>query len=217
MSPDRKVNRRRFFREGFLELLKPLAGAIEPMQEALRQFDLLPDESAQKTNPAKAQRIERPWLRPPGALFPDQTFRDTCSRCAKCVEVCPAHCIKIDATGMAGHGAPYIDPNVMACVLCDGLKCMHVCPSGALVPTALADIDMGTAVWDSHTCVRRNDEDCTICVDRCPLGTAAIELRAGRVHVIPEGCIGCGVCQHECPTDPKSIVVIPIAAKSSAQ
>ena len=29
-----------------------------------------------------------------------------------------------------------------------------------------------------------------------------------------EGCIGCGVCQFECPTSPKSIVVVPKVARS---
>jgi len=209
MSSDRKVNRRRFFREGFLELLKPLAGAIEPMQEALRQFDMIPADAATTANQRKTERIERPWLRPPGALFPDQSFRDTCSRCGKCVEICPAHCIKIDSSGMAGHGAPYIDPNAMACVLCDGLKCMHVCPSGALKPVPLGEINMGTALWNYETCIRSHGENCQICIDLCPVGSVAIELRANMIHVNEDGCTGCGVCQQQCPTSPKSIVVIP--------
>src|SRR5438034_4987159 len=206
MSSDRKVDRRHFFREGLLQFLKPLASAIEPMQEALRQFDMLPTEE----QPAQTrQPIERPWLRPPGALFPDQSFRDTCSRCGQCVQVCPAQCIKIDPTGMNGHGAPYIEPNVMACVVCDGLKCMHVCPSGALTPIPLGEINMGTAVWNYETCVRSHGESCTICIDMCPVGSVAIELRANMIHVHEDGCAGCGVCQQQCPTEPKSIVVIP--------
>src|SRR5262249_32665814 len=93
---------------------------------------------------------------------------------------------------------------------------MHVCPTGALVPTPLADIDMGTAKWREITCVRSHGEDCTICVDRCPLGSAAIELLDGKIYVIEGGCIGCGVCEHACPTTPKSIVVIPKAARPIA-
>src|SRR5262249_15727534 len=146
--------------------------------------------------------------------LPERSFLDTCSRCGECARACPAQCIQIDPTQRYGGGAPYIDASVMACLVCNGLKCMHVCPSGALVPTAVAEIDMGTAVWNEAICVRSRGEGCTVCVDHCPLGSAAIELRDGRVHVIPEGCIGCGVCQHDCPTDPKSIVVIPVAAKA---
>src|SRR5205823_14243888 len=90
-------------------------------------------------------------LRPPGAL-PEGQFADTCSRCEECVRVCPARCIRIEPGGRGG-GLPFIDVDAMPCVLCDGLLCMDRCPSGALVPTPLADIDLGTAVWDETTCV----------------------------------------------------------------
>ena len=227
MDPNKPVDRRRFFREGLRGLLRPLAEAVEPLHEAAKHLERMEQLGKDPVAQTSASSVEpRPAssnldelarsvaLRPPGALA-EQSFLDTCSRCAECARVCPAQCIQLDTTGRIAGGAPYIDANVMACVVCDGLKCMHVCPSGALVPTALGDIDMGTAVWNSATCVRRNGEDCTICVDRCPVGSVAIELRGDRIHVIPEGCIGCGVCQHECPTDPKSIVVIPVAAKSA--
>jgi ferredoxin-type protein NapG len=213
MPDDRPVDRRRFFREGLRELLKPLANAAAPVERALKEFEqLVQDQPAASTRPAPAARTEPTqdlWLRPPGALFPDQSFRYTCSRCNACVEVCPAQCIKIDPTGTKGNGAPYIEPNVMPCVVCDGLKCMHECPSGALKPIPLGEIDMGTAVWNYETCMRRRGEDCRICVDVCPVGTVAIELVAGTVYVHESGCIGCGVCQQQCPTSPKSIAVVP--------
>ena len=40
MSND-PVNRRRFFREGLRELLKPLANAIDPVHEAVKQFEAM--------------------------------------------------------------------------------------------------------------------------------------------------------------------------------
>lgn len=201
MPDDKPVNRRRFFRDGLRELFKPLAEAVEPIEQAIKHLDRL-DRMAPSAPP------QTKVLRPPGALS-ERAFVETCSRCEKCVKVCPAQCIKIDFSGEKGDRAPYIEPNAMPCVVCDGLVCMRECPSGALVPTALGLIDMGTAVWESQLCVRSNGEDCTICIDKCPIGTVAIELRDDRVHVIEEGCIGCGVCQHECPTTPKSIVVVP--------
>jgi MauM/NapG family ferredoxin protein len=205
MNDEKPLNRRRFFREGLRELLKPLAGAIEPIEQAMHQLGKMdaPLEPPHQIHPQPG-----PWLRPPGALN-ERAFMDTCSRCGNCVRVCPADCIKIDETGVKGGGAPYIDPNVMPCVVCDGLVCMRDCPSGALVPTALGLIDMGTAEWRESLCVRSRGEECTICIDQCPIGMVAIELRADKVHVIQDGCTGCGVCQHECPTDPKAIVVRP--------
>ncbi|HEY7091088.1 MAG TPA: 4Fe-4S dicluster domain-containing protein [Tepidisphaeraceae bacterium] len=205
MSSDKPVNRRRFFREGLRELLKPLSELVEPLENAARTLGEF-EKVLPAPRPQPPARPQLGFLRPPGALD-ERQFIDTCSRCRNCVAVCPAECIKIDRD-VAG-GAPYIDPDAMPCVVCDGLLCMHRCPSGALVPTALGLIDMGTAVWKEALCVRSKGENCTICIDQCPIGTVAIELREGRVHVIEEGCIGCGVCEHYCPTVPKSIVVIP--------
>jgi MauM/NapG family ferredoxin protein len=201
----RPLNRRRFFREGLRELLKPLAQSLETVAEAANQFSEL-------EKPAPKPRPPEPWLRPPGAL-PEQQFKETCSKCGECQRVCPAQCIQIDYSGYQGEGFPYIDVNYMPCVLCDGLLCMQNCPSGALVPTAREEIDMGTAVWHEDLCLRRQGQECTICVDRCPMGAAAIKLNdMGQVEVIEDGCTGCGVCQHDCPTYPKSITVVPRSA-----
>ena len=207
---DKPVDRRRFFREGLRELLRPLAQAVEPLEEAIRKITDL--DAVPMAEPVANRAARGAWLRPPGAL-PERQFTDACSRCGDCVRVCPAQCIKIDTTGARGNGAPYIDLDTMPCVVCEGLQCMHVCPTGALAPIPLASIDMGTAVWNESTCVRSHDEDCTICVDRCPVGSVAIELNGNAIDVHPHGCIGCGVCQFYCPTSPKSIVVIPKAAR----
>jgi ferredoxin-type protein NapG len=199
------MDRRRFFREGLRELLRPLAGAAGPLERAIEQISKL--DRVERT-PPQAPRKMNLWLRPPGSLD-EQKFLDTCSRCGNCVSVCPAQCIKIDSTAAKGGGAPFIEPDAMPCVVCEGLKCMHVCPTGALLPTPLGHIDMGTARMNYQTCVRSKGENCTICIDQCPIGSVAIELQDGRVQVHEDGCIGCGVCQHYCPTNPKSIVVIP--------
>lgn len=220
LDSDKPVNRRSFFREGLRELLKPLANAIEPLHEAARQLGELEQLAAPVGNSSPRRIPLNIALRPPGALE-EKSFRDTCSRCGECVRVCPAQCIKIDDAGVLGNGAPYIDADQMPCVVCDGLHCMQVCPTGALVPTILAEIDMGTAVWHSDICIRtRGDDpsinpaqDCTICVDKCPIGSFAIELKANQIVVKEAGCIGCGVCQFECPTSPKSIVVVPKSAR----
>ena len=41
---DKPVNRRRFFREGLRELLKPLAQAIEPLEKVTRELSKLDDQ-----------------------------------------------------------------------------------------------------------------------------------------------------------------------------
>ena len=214
---DKPMPRRRFFRQGLRELLKPLAELAKPIEEVARQLDELERIGGAFADPYHSPAAPVPavehWLRPPGAL-PERDFLDTCSRCGECVRVCPAQCIKIDYGGTRGKGAPYIDPTQMPCVLCSSLACMNSCPSGALRLTALVDIDMGTAQWNEHLCVRGYGQECTLCVDNCPVGTAALELRDNRIVVHEDHCTGCGVCQNKCPTDPKSIVVMPKSARS---
>ncbi len=215
LPPDEQpIDRRRFFRQGLRELLKPLAQAIEPIERTAQQLGVFEQPPSHQTfKPTPRTVALGVWLRPPGAIK-EIDFLNACSRCGVCVNVCPVQCIQIDLSGVVGRGAPYIDPDVKACAVCQSLACMNQCPSGALLPTPLVDIDMGTAVWREETCVRTaNGEDCTICADHCPLGTAAIEIRERQVVVKPLGCIGCGVCQQDCPTSPKSILVIPRAAK----
>lgn len=220
---DKPMDRRQFFRKGLTELFKPLANALDPVERTIREFEKLSNRSSTSSpvgassatppaQPAKTVPLDV-WVRPPGAL-PESQYLSACSRCGKCVEVCPAECIKLDPTANLGKGAPYIDPNVMACVVCDDLSCMKVCPTGALVFTDVPQIKMGTAVWRDDPCVRTTrQEDCRQCVDICPVGSTAIELAGEEIRVHPLGCIGCGLCQQHCPTEPKSITVIPIAAR----
>ena len=210
MSDDQPMDRRKFFRRGLLEMFRPLSSKIHPLQRVAAELgrmespDRPPPETASSPSPSQAQ-----WLRPPGAIA-ERDFLATCTRGGECVKACPAHCIRLDS---GGEGAPYIDANTSACVACDGLYCMGVCPSGALKRTPLVDIDMGTAVWREELCLRDRGESCRICVDQCPLGEMAIRLQRGRVEVQPLNCIGCGLCQQHCPTSPKSIFVVPKSAK----
>ena len=85
MSDENPMNRRRFFREGLRELLKPLGHAISPLERAAHQLGALED-TVRSVSPPKAKRPLDIWLRPPGALD-EQQFRETCSRCGECVKV----------------------------------------------------------------------------------------------------------------------------------
>lgn len=183
--------RRLFFREALGRMVRPLADFVE------RRL-AMPDD--------------RPRLRPPGAIE-EAHFVETCEHCAACVQVCPADAIFLlsEANGLAA-GTPAIDPDHAACVVCEGLQCTTVCPSGALLPLVERyDIRMGLAEVYSAMCVRSAGEACTECVDRCPLGEAAIRFDDdGPPTVRAIGCVGCGVCQLYCPTDPKAIVINPL-------
>jgi ferredoxin-type protein NapG len=209
-DPNRSMNRRRFFREGLRELLRPLADSVENLAKAAEHFNKLDQPPAPRYEPPAYEPPRLQFVRPPGARS-EEEFKSLCSRCGDCVRVCPAQCIKIDETGYNGDGAPYIDIDTMPCVMCDGLLCMHNCPTGALLPVPREQMNIGLAVWQQHMCLRTSGQECTICVDRCPVGAAAIEVSGGNIDVHAAGCTGCGVCQHACPTYPKSIVVTPKA------
>ena len=191
-------DRRRFFSTGLSRLLRPLADYIE---------EKLPVELPLTT---AAQ------LRPPGAIE-ERQFLATCYRCGSCADACPVNAIHItQGAGEELDGTPYIDPSVQACVICDALACMKACPSTALKQGKKYGIRIGLAIVDHSLCVRSRGVDCLKCIEPCPLGDTAIRLNEnGRVHVISptrggRGCIGCGVCQRQCPTTPtKAIRVMP--------
>jgi len=205
MAEERPVNRRGFFRAGLRELLRGATESVEKIQQAMAA-------AAPAVTPPDSADLNTSPLRPPGALAEPQ-FLQTCSRCAKCVEVCPSNCIRIDPE-IAG-GAPRINPDDMPCIVCESLACMEICPTGALRKTPRFEIDMGTAVWRAQHCIRSKSEECRICVEKCPLGSAAIDIVNNEVAVNPRHCVGCGMCQHFCPTNPKAVVVIPVAAKTA--
>ena len=182
-------DRRQFFRSGLSRLLGPASDFLEK-----RLPMVLP--------------VTGTYLRPPGAVAEEQ-FLETCYRCGSCADHCPADAISLFKTDHEQlRGTPYIDPDQRACVMCDDLTCMKVCPSGALRLVDRLEIRIGLAVVEHQTCVRTSGEECTTCIDTCPLGETAIKLDDdGRVRVIDprpsgQGCTGCGVCQEQCPTRP---------------
>jgi ferredoxin-type protein NapG len=147
-------------------------------------------------------------------------FEQVCSQCGYCVEACPASAIRLDPHGLAGDGFPYILPADQPCVVCDSLACMKSCPSGALKLVDRLAIHLGSATVNSATCLREAGENCTLCIDVCPLAaedhTASGALAAlfindqtGRIRVRKNICIGCGLCESRCPTDPPAITIIP--------
>ena len=146
-------------------------------------------------------------LRPPGAIF-ETLLVDTCARCGKCVEACPREAIfSLDESYGRAAGTPAIRPRNAPCVVCDGLQCTQVCPSGALQKVAVFDVQMGTAIV-LDTCVTYAGEECSQCVASCPV-PGALGVTDGHPDVDAARCIGCGLCEHVCPTQAASIIVEP--------
>ncbi|HZL35921.1 MAG TPA: 4Fe-4S dicluster domain-containing protein [Tepidisphaeraceae bacterium] len=241
MSDDKIMNRRRFFRAGLAELfnLRPLGKAVAPLEELARQLGRLEEPGHRHAAPEAPVEIRRPsntvsysaagarddvsdgpedpdhWIRPPGARI-EREFLDICSKCGNCVHACPVQAIHLDNSGALGKGAPYIDPDTAGCVMCEGLQCISHCPSSALMQITAEQVDIGLAQWHDTTCLRTAvGEQCTMCVDHCPVGSAAIEVAENRIVVHESHCTGCGSCQHNCPTSPKSITITPKSRRTT--
>lgn len=227
MADDKPMDRRRFFRVGLAELFKPLGQAVAPLEEVARQLGKLeepyrpaprPLEIRRALNTVSRGQLPQPpvddegqsyWLRPPGARV-EHEFTSICSRCGNCVHACPVHAIQLDHSGARGEGVPFIDPEKASCEMCEELACMNQCPSSALQVVAREEIDMGIAQWDASTCLRTAvGEQCSMCVDHCPVGPAAIHVSENTIVVDADHCTGCGTCQNNCPTTPRSIRITP--------
>lgn len=212
---------------GILERkINPLLAALESIPNEVERFtrksmpgtrDQPQGGSGAYSLPQKAAPPPERFLRPPGAMEPGE-FETVCSRCGKCVEVCPAQAIRLDTRGMTAEGLPYIVAGEQPCVVCDSLACMHSCPTGALKVVDRLRIKLGTAKVNQDLCLRDRGEDCRLCVEACPItGSGAspageailIHADSGRIRVRKNICVGCGLCENHCPTDPRAIQVNP--------
>jgi MauM/NapG family ferredoxin protein len=165
-------------------------------------------EPEREREPDPAPEPVRDPLRPPGAVF-ETIFVGKCQRSGECIEACPRQAIfALDEAWGRSAGTPAIVARSAPCVVCEGLQCTKACPSGALVKLGVMDVQMGTAVvYDS--CVTYAGETCAACVTSCPV-PGAIAVGPKSHPVVDAGrCIGCGVCEHVCPTAPASIVITP--------
>ena len=207
-SKESAIDRRGFFRhfliKGVDRVEKTVRSASQRLNLAMAQAGSAPPA------PVAGPGDTLTYLRPPGAL-PEAQFLTACTRCDKCVQACPARCIRMDETTAGAR--PYIIARAAACVVCDDLTCMKVCTTGALklVPS-VNEIHMGVAVVDQARCLRGpagQHEDCRTCLTACPLGEKAIGLDPAGAVEVRAGCIGCGLCERACPTEPASIWVKP--------
>ncbi len=162
-------------------------------------------------------------IRPPGAL-PEEDFLSACTRCGLCVRDCPYDVLQLGGLGeQVPIGTPYFVAREKACVMCEDIPCVPVCPTGAL-DHDLTDINkarMGLAVVvDQETCIAFLGLRCEVCFNVCPVRGEAITVdrrpnpRSGRHALfIPvvhsDACTGCGLCEQACILEKSAIKVLP--------
>jgi ferredoxin-type protein NapG len=162
-----------------------------------------------------ARALSGYWLRPPGAV-PEAEFLSKCVRCFKCANVCPNDCIKFHGfgAGLKRVFTPYIKARTRGCTLCG--ECGKVCPTGALKPFAnneeswTANVNMGVARVNKSMCFSYHGRTCGACYQACPIAGRAMKIGVFETPiVVPEVCVGCGLCEQACLHLPQAIRVIP--------
>ena len=153
---------------------------------------------------------------PPGAQG-HKNFERHCTGCQLCVSVCPNHVLRPsdDISNafqpVASYERGYCRPECT--------KCSEVCPTGAISQIDKAQksaTQIGHAVWIKDNCVPLTDGvACGNCERHCPVGAIQmIASVAGNEEslkipaVNTEKCIGCGACEHLCPSRPFSAIYV---------
>jgi ferredoxin len=136
------------------------------------------------------------------------------------MKVCPTSGLQpaVLEAGLEGVWTPQLVSRLGYCDYgCNA--CGQVCPSGAIPPLDLArkrQTHIGVAVVDRNRCLPWADGiPCIVCEEMCPVPQKAVELQTGegsgddeiqKPIVIADLCIGCGICQYQCPVEGESAI-----------
>jgi MauM/NapG family ferredoxin protein len=172
-------------------------------------------------------RKEAALIRPPGSS--EALLQSKCIRCGLCVRVCPTGVIQPSPNPRNGQSlwTPMLATRLGYCdYSCNA--CGQVCPTGAIEELPLEERRnrvIGIARIDQRRCIPWSEgRECIVCEEMCPVPQKAIHLngagmgnrggRAGGValpRVREELCIGCGICEHQCPVAGEAAIrVFPV-------
>ncbi len=163
--------------------------------------------------PSGKSRSKLP-ISPPGSGSIER-FTSRCTACHLCVGACPTQVLSPSflAYGAGGFLQPRMDYSVSPCNY-DCVLCGQVCPSGAILPLA-ADakklVQIGKARFVREDCiVITKKTECGACSEHCP--TKAVHMVKTDGLFLPEVndelCIGCGSCEHPCPSTPDKAIYV---------
>jgi polyferredoxin len=184
-------------------------------------------------------------IRPPGSVE-ESDFLKKCIKCDQCINACPTNVLQpatFKEAGFEGLWAPVMKFNIGHCQLKCTL-CSEVCPTGAIRKITVEEklgkgefaekgpIVLGTAFFDRGRCLPHAMEiPCVVCEEVCPVSPKAIQTTdeehknvfgeivvLNKPFMVPSLCIGCGICQTECPvTDSRAVYVTPVGESRSLE
>jgi polyferredoxin len=182
-------------------------------------------------------------IRPPGSVE-ESDFLRKCIKCDQCINACPTNVLQpatFQEAGFAGLWTPVMNFNIGHCQLKCTL-CSEVCPTGAIRKITVEEklgkggfteqgpVRLGTAFFDLGRCLPHAMQiPCVVCEEVCPTSPKAIQTRdeetknvfgqivlLNKPFMVPDLCIGCGICQTECPvTDQRAVYVTPVGESRS--
>ncbi len=162
-----------------------------------------------------ARRDDAFLVRPPGALEND--FLAKCIRCAECTKICPTGGLQpsLLEAGLEGLWSPILVSRLGYCdYSCNA--CGQICPTGAIPPLSLEEKRqkvIGLAYIDQNRCLPwASYRPCVVCEEMCPVPEKAVRMeevdvvaltgvrvQLQRPRVVTDLCIGCGICEYQCP------------------
>ncbi|MBI4882104.1 MAG: 4Fe-4S dicluster domain-containing protein [Planctomycetes bacterium] len=167
-------------------------------------------------SPWRPKRVAPELIRPPGARA-EQEFLSRCVRCGACMRACPTNVLQpaVLEGGLDGFWTPVMKYRFGYCLYGCTL-CSAACPTGAIERLTVEEKKarkIGQAFFDQSRCLPHAfGRECTVCEEHCPTAPKAIVTRAERVllpeggeavihvpEIVPERCIGCGICENVCP------------------
>ncbi len=195
------MDRRDFFRAGLKKITKTVVNEVD----------------------ARVSKKAKRYIRPPYAIS-EVEFLLACTRCDDCVTACPHKVIfKLSARlGADVVGTPALDLLSKGCHLCEDWPCVAACTTAALdFPKVEIDKDgtdnneeelpiplprLAKATLNEKTCLPFLGPECGACVPACPVPEALI-LNAEKPYIIPDLCVGCGMCREACILEEKAISI----------
>lgn len=180
-------------------------------------------------------------MRPPGSVE-ESDFLSKCIKCDQCINACPTNVLQ-PATfregGFESLWTPVMNFEIGHCQLKCTL-CSEVCPTGAIRKITVEEklgkggyeaqgpIRLGTAFFDVGRCLPHAMEiPCVVCEEVCPTSPKAIQTKDVEVKdvygnivvlnkpfMVPDLCIGCGICENECPVKDDRAVYVTAVGES---
>ncbi len=162
-------------------------------------------------------------VRPPGAVV-EEAFLTLCSRCGRCVSICPNSALRLQGleNGLSNALTPELTPTQGSCLLpVDGCHdCIDSCPTKALQLVDFSNVELkdisravkiGSAVLHTNLCIPYQlEQPCLACFEVCPV-EGAITMNEDEEPRRPvfneERCFGCGACLNACPAIPKAVTL----------